>query len=205
MELDEVLDQMIAERVIHRHRRKWIALFVVLVVVVALIWVLGGWDKPARSDVKVVQAPYTIQTGRFEYAIESATLTKKAAGKYSEAQAEINVRMGIRNLDKETKESDSVLSDLLYVVPKKGGPVQSSGTTCNQDLNYKLVYGLPTQECSVKFRMTPDYSDTAVRLVVFDEVFRSDAGVIGATDESYWHTGTVQLVVELTAKEEKAS
>ncbi len=205
MELDEVLDQMIAERVIHRHRRKWIAAFVALVLAIGLIWVFGGWSEPARADVDIVQAPYTIRTGRFEFQIDSATLTKTPAGKYSEAKAEITVRMGIRNIDEETQESDSVLSDLLYIAVKKGDPIKSSGTTCNGELNYKLVYGLPTQECSVRFEVPPTYSDTAVRLAVFDEEYRSDSGTIGATDEEYWHTGDLQVIVELTAKQETGS
>lgn len=201
MELDEVLDQMIAERVIHRHRRKWIALFVVLVLAIALIWVLGGWKEPARGGVDVVQAPYTVEAGRFEYQIESATLEKKPAGKYSEAEANMIVRMGIRNIDTESKESNSVAGDLLYLGQKNADPIESSGATCNGDLNYKLVYGLPTQECTVKFRLAPDYSNTAVRLVVISEEYRSDADVIGATDEPYWHDGPVAVVVELTAEE----
>ena len=205
MELDEVLDQMIAERVIHRHRRKWIIGFVAFVVAVGLIWILGGWEEPARSDVDVVQAPYTVQTGRFEYQIESAVLSKKPAGKYSDAEANMIVRMGIRNIDTETQESDSIKSDLLYVGQKKGEPIASSGATCNGDLNYKLVYGLPTQDCTVRFKMPPTYTDTAVRLIVLAEEYRSDSGSIGATDDEYWHTGRVQLVVELTATVETES
>ena len=205
MELDEVLDQMIAERVIHRHRRLWIALLAAIVVAIGLIWVFGGWDQPARSDIEIVQAPYTVQAGRFEYQIESATLTKKPATKYSEAEADITVRMGIRNIDEETKESTSLVGDRLYIAPKKLDPIESSGATCNGDLNYKLVYGLPTQDCTVRFKVPPTYSDTAVRLVVFDEEYRSDSDVIGATGEPYWHDGHIRLIVELTAAQETAS
>jgi hypothetical protein len=201
VELDEVIDQMIAERVIHRHRRKWIALFVLLVVGILLVWLFNGWDEPERPDIKTADAPYTIDGGRFEYQISDATLHHTPKGKYTDASAELTVSMGIRNIDEETKESSSVPGDLLYLLPHKGEAVASSGATCNGDLNYNLVYGLPAQDCTVRFKVPPTYTDTDVRIAIVGEEYRSDAGVIGSSDDPYWHDGHVELIVKMTAKE----
>ncbi len=201
MELDEVIDQMIAERVIHRHRRKWIVVFVLLFVGILVVWLLNGWDEPERKVIKTVDAPYTLEGGRFEYSINAATLRHTPKGKYTDASAELIVSMGIKNIDEETKESNSVSGNLLYLLPKSGKPVASNGATCNGDLNYKLVYGLPTQECTVKFAVPPTYNETDVRMAIIAEEFRDDGNIIGASDNPYWHEGHVKLIVNMTAKE----
>jgi len=201
VELDEVIDQMIAERVIHRHRRTWIVFFVLLFAGILLVWLLDGWDEPERKVIKTVDAPYTFEGGRFEYRINAATLHHTPKGKYTDAAAELIVSMGIRNVDEETKESNSVSGDQLYLLPKSGKPVASNGATCHGDLNYKLVYGLPTQKCTVKFDMPPTYKETDVRMAIIAEEFRDDGKIIGASDNPYWHGGDVKLIVKLTAKE----
>jgi hypothetical protein len=201
VELDEVIDEMIAERVIHRHRRKWIVFFVLLVVGILVVWLLNGWDEPKRTVIKTVDAPYTFEGGRFEYQISDAALHRTPKGKYTDASAELIVSMGIKNIDEETKESTSVQGDLLYLLPRNGKPVASNGATCNGDLNYKLVYGLPTQECTVRFEVPPTYTDTDVRMAIFTEEFRSDADIIGASENPYWHEGDIELIVKMSAKE----
>jgi hypothetical protein len=201
VELDEVIDQMIAERVIHRHRRKWIVFFVLLFVGILVVWLLNGWDEPKRKVIKTVDAPYTFEGGRFEYQINEATLHHTPKGKYTDASAQLIVRMGIRNIDDETKKSNSVSGHLLYLLPRSGKPVASNGATCNDDLNYKLVYGLPTQACTVRFEVPPTYKDKDVRMAIIAEEFRDDANIIGASENPYWHDGHVELIVRMTAKE----
>jgi hypothetical protein len=201
VELDEVIDQMIAERVIQRHRRKWIVFFALLFVGILVVWLLNGWDEPKRTTIKTVDAPYTFEGGRFEYQINAATLHHTPKGKFTEASAQLIVSMGIKNIDSEKKESNSVSGNLLYLLPRTGKPVASNGATCNGDLNYKLVYGLPTQECTVKFDVPPTYEDTAVRMAIFAEEFRDDGNIIGVSDEPYWHEGHIELIVKMTAKE----
>ena len=45
--LDDVIDAMIADRVIHRHRRKWLIALALVVVLVLVILFTGGWKEKA--------------------------------------------------------------------------------------------------------------------------------------------------------------
>jgi hypothetical protein len=199
VELDDVIDEMIAERVIHRHRWKWITFFVALVVAVALVWVLGGWKEPDTRVIDTVEAPYTVESGRFKFDIESARIVQTPKRKFTEAKAELIVKLGVTNTDDETKTSASVGNGLLYLVPRKGKPIESNGASCRGELNYNLVYGLPAESCESKFEVPPGYSDTEVEIGVFTEVYEADEG-IAVSDKPWWQRGEAQVVVRMTAE-----
>ena len=43
--LDDVIDAMIADRVIHRHRRKWLIAIAIVVVLAVVVFFTGGWKE----------------------------------------------------------------------------------------------------------------------------------------------------------------
>lgn len=200
MELDDVIDQMIAERVIHRHRRKWIAFFVVVLLAISLIWVLNGFDEPQKRTLETVQAPHGFELGRWEYNFESATITNEPKGKYTEAKSTVTLKVALKNLDSETKQSNSLSSGRLLLVPKKGKLIDSQGAKCRGQSSYKIVYGLPAEECTISFEVPPPFHETALRVAVLTEEFKSDTG-ISTSDKPYWHDGDAQIIVEFTATE----
>jgi hypothetical protein len=199
VELDDVIDQVIAERVINRHRGKWIALFALLVVLALVILVLGGWKAPTGRQVPTYKAPYTVAAGRFEFSFESAELKITPATKYDEAKTTVSVTVFIKNIDGETRTTYSMSGNLLRLVPTKGKLVESNGATCDADLNYKIVYGLPAKKCTASFDVPASYRDTAVEIGVFAESYESDDDPM-ATDQPYWHNEKAVAVVQLEAK-----
>ncbi len=49
--LDDVIDAMIADRVIHRHRRKWLIALASIVVLAVVVFFTGGWkEKKGRTS-----------------------------------------------------------------------------------------------------------------------------------------------------------
>ncbi len=199
MELDDVIDQVIAERVINRHRGKWIAAFALLVALVLVILFLGGWKEPEGRQVPTLRAPVSVTAGRFEFGFESATLTKKPKGTYSSAESYVTVTLFIMNIDDETRTSDSMQGSLLRLVPAKGDLIESNGATCDADLNYTLVYGLEARKCTAKFDVPQEFTDTEIEIGVLGESYESDEG-FAVVDRPYWHHEEPVAVVQLTAK-----
>jgi hypothetical protein len=200
VELDDVIDQMIAERVIHRHRRTWLVLFIVLLAAILVVWLLHGWDRPASRTIDTVQGPTSLELGRYQFDFDSATIEHTPKGRLTDASSKVVVKLGLRNIDDETKKSESISGDLLYLVTKKGDPVRSNGATCRDELNHVLVYGLPAEDCTTEFEVPVGYDDTDVEVAVVEEEYRGDDDIIGATDKPYWHEGHARVVVRLTAE-----
>ncbi len=199
MELDDVIDQMIAERVIHRHRRKWIIALALLVVFIVVVYFLGGWERRVGRGVDEVSAPTTLNVGRFEIGIKKATIEHKKAGEYSEAETKLKLLIDVRNVDEETHRSDSLTDNVLRLVTTQGKIINSDGAECRGELNYPLVYGLPAEECVSEFEVPTGYKDTDVEIGVVSEEFRGDEG-IGITDQPYWQEGPALVVVQLKAE-----
>lgn len=202
--LDDVIDALITERVIHRHRRKWLIAFAVVVVLALLILVTGGWKKKEGRLVDTLPAPATVKAGQFEYGITTAKVIRTPEAKYSPAKARLEVSMDIRNVDEETRESDSVQGKLLVLVRKGQDPVASNGATCRGELNYRIVYGLPAVPCFAKFDVPADFSAEEVEIGVVAQVYESDESLIGS-DEPYWQGGEAMAVVKVPATTETES
>jgi hypothetical protein len=200
VELDDVIDAMIADRVIHRHRRKWLIALAVLVVLALIILALGGWEEKKGRQVPEVQAPATIDTGRFEIQITGAKIIHKPKKEFSEAETRVEVALDIRNIDEETKTSASVSDNLLRLVTGKD-VIESNGASCNGELNYKLVFGLPAVHCTSKFEVPAGFSNTAIEVGVIGEEFKP-SDLLGSTDEPYWQDGEAIAVVQMTGTEE---
>jgi hypothetical protein len=198
VELDDVIDQMIAERVIHRHRRKWIIAVALLVVFIVIVYFLGGWEKRVGRSVEEVPAPATFNVGRFEIGIKTAQIEHTKAGKYTEAETVLKLYIDVRNVDEETHTSDSLTDNVLRLVTDKK-IIESNGANCRGELNYPLVYGLPAEECVSEFEVPAGYEDTDVEIGVVSEEFRGDEG-IGLVDDPYWQEGKALAVVQLKAK-----
>lgn len=199
MELDDVIDQMIVERVIHRHRRKWVIGFVLLVVFIVAVYFLGGWERHVGRGVDEFPAPATLNTGRFEVGIKTATIEHTKADKYSKAESVLKVSIDVRNVDEETHRSESLTDDVLRLVTAQDKLISSNGAECRGELHYPLVYGLPAEECVSEFELPAGYDDTEVEIGVVSEVYRGDEG-IGVTDDPYWQEGHGLAVVQLQAK-----
>ena len=65
--LDDVIDAMIADRVIHRHRRKWLIAIALVVVLALVVLVTGGWKEKEGRTVPTLTAPATVEAGRCEF------------------------------------------------------------------------------------------------------------------------------------------
>jgi hypothetical protein len=195
--LDDVIDAMIADRVIHRHRRKWLIFFLIIVALVVLIFFLGGWKQKKGRVVETLPAPLTIEAGRYEFGVTAAKIIRTPKTETREAEARLEVYMDIRNIDEETKATQSVSSELLYFLPGGGeDEIKSNGATCRDDLNYNLVYGLPAVPCFAKFEVPADLEATEVEVGILGEQFVPDDSLIG-TEKPYWQKAEPVVVVRV--------
>jgi hypothetical protein len=202
--LDDVIDAMIADRVIHRHRRKWLIAIALVVVLALVILVTGGWKEKKGRTVDTVQAPITLEAGRFEFGISSARIIRTKKTTYDPAKASLLVTMEVKNIDSETKASVVMSGDLLQMVPgpdliKTNGKdlIESNGATCHGQLNYVFVYGLPAQSCTAKFDVPANFSAKEIEVGVLAEQFISDDEITGASGDPYWQSETPQAVVRV--------
>jgi hypothetical protein len=209
--LDDVIDAMIADRVIHRHRRKWLIAIALVVVLALVILVTGGWKEKKGRAVDTVQAPITLEAGRFEFGISNARIIRTKKTTYNPAKASLVVSMEVKNIDSETKKSVVLSGDLLQMVP---GPdlikvtgkelIKSNGATCHGELNYVFVYGLPAQSCTAKFDVPANFSAKEIEVGVLAEQFISDDTLTGASGDPYWQNETPQAVVRVPTTVEAA-
>jgi hypothetical protein len=209
--LDDVIDAMIADRVIHRHRRKWLIAIALVVVLALVILVTGGWKEKKGRTVDTMQAPITLEAGRFEFGISSARIIRTKKTSYDPAKASLVLSMEVKNIDSETKESVVMSGDLLQLVPgpdliKTNGKelIKSNGATCHGELGSLFVYGLPAQPCTVKFDIPADFSAREIEVGVLAEEFTSDDELSGASGDPYWHNETPHTVVRVPTTIEEA-
>lgn len=199
--LDEVIDAMIAERVIHRHRRKWLIVIALLVVVVLVVLFTGGWkEKKGRSvpTLSAVSAPATVTAGRWEFTFTKAEIVRTPKEEYSEAKAVLKVYFDAKNVDTEEHQTNSVEGGLLMYVPGHGEDnVESNGGTCRDTINWNIVYGLPPESCSTEFKVPADFSSDLIEVGILGERYESDNGLLGASEVPYWHNETPDAVVQL--------
>jgi hypothetical protein len=197
--LDEVIDAMIADRVIHRHRRIWLLLIALVVVAALVVLATGGWKEKRGRTVPTLEAPATVTAGRFEFTFTKAEIIRKPKGEYSDAETTLKVYFTAKNIDNEEYTSESVHGDLLRFVPGGGQDlIESNGGACRGDnLNWVLVYGLPPEECSTKFKVDPDFAADVVEIGVLQEHYESDNGALGLQEKPYWHNEDAAAVVRL--------
>jgi hypothetical protein len=196
--LDDVIDAMIADRVIHRHRRSWLIVIALVVVLALVVFFTGGWKQKQGRRVDTLQAPVTVEAGRFEYGVTSARIIRTPKSRYDPAKARVEVSIALKNLDEEEHESDSMTGSLLRLVPGGGEDlIESNGATCRGELNYVVVYGLPAQSCTTKFDVPADFSTDMIELAVLGEKYESDNSLLGAADRPYWHNEEAVAVVRV--------
>ncbi|RZT14768.1 hypothetical protein EV649_5544 [Kribbella sp. VKM Ac-2569] len=196
--LDEVIDAMIADRVIHRHRRIWLLLIALIVAAALVVLATGGWKEKKGRVVPTMEAPATVTAGRFEFNFTKAEIVRKPKTDYSAAETTLKVYFTAKNIDSEEHTSDSVQNSLLVFVPGKGEDlVDSNGGDCHDGLNWQLVYGLPPEECSTKFKVAPDFAADMVEIGVFEEHYEADNGALGLSEQPYWQRETPAAVVRL--------
>jgi hypothetical protein len=198
--LDDVIDAMIADRVIHRHRRKWLIVIALVVVLALVILATGGWKEKKGRSVPTLTAPVTVTAGRFEYNFTKAEIVVTPKGEYTDAEAVVQVYFDLKNIDEEEHKSDSVSNALLRMVPGDGSElIQSNGSNCRGDSNWKVVYGLPPESCLTKFKVPADFQATEIEVGVLGEKYESDSGLLGASEDPYWHNEEAVAVVRVPA------
>jgi hypothetical protein len=198
--LDDVIDAMIAEKVIHRHRRKWLIAIAVVVVLALVILLTGGWKEKTGRTVKTVEAPVTVEAGRFEYGFSTAEIVRTPKGPSQAAETRVEVKLELKNIDDEKKKTEFIHGELLVLVPGAGkDPIESNGATCRGELGYRLVYGLPGETCSAKFEVPVDFQADVIEIGVLGEQFVGDNGLLGATEEPYWQSPVPEAVVRMPA------
>ncbi|ADB29140.1 hypothetical protein Kfla_0009 [Kribbella flavida DSM 17836] len=198
--LDDVIDAMIADRVIHRHRRKWLIALAVVVVLALVITVTGGWKEHQGRSIPTVEAPVTVEAGRFEFGFTSAKIIRRPKTEYGKAETWLQISFDLKNIDEETKTSYFVPGDLLRLVPGGGQePIESNGASCQGELGYVTVYGLPAQPCTAKFDVPVDFAAEKVEIGVLGEQYTAPDEVTGASGKPYWHDETAVTVVRIPA------
>jgi hypothetical protein len=200
--LDEVIDAMIADRVIHRHRRIWLLVIALVVVASLVVLATGGWKKKVGRTVPTLTAPATVTAGRFEYSLTKAEIVRKPKTEYDAAEATLQVYFDAKNIDTEQHTSSRVDGSMFLFVPGHGEDnVESDGASCHGDkIGWQLVYGLPPESCSVKFKVGPNFNADVVEIGVLQEHFESDNSALGANDKPYWHNENPAAVVRLAPK-----
>jgi hypothetical protein len=205
--LDDVIDAMIADRVIHRHRRKWLIVIALILLLAVVVFFAGGWKEKKGRKVETLQAPVTLTAGRYEYGLKSAEIVRIPKTKYEPASSKVVVSLDLKNMDTETKETESILGNLLQLVPADGSEfVKSSGAICQGQSNYRLVFGLPALPCTAEFKVPNDFKDSVIEIGVLGEKYESDNALLGLSDKPYWHNEAPEAVVQLksTIRTEKA-
>ena len=197
--LDEVIDAMIADRVIHRHRRIWLVVIALVVAAILVVLASGGWKEKKGRTVPTLEAPATVTAGRFEFTFTKAEIIRKPKTDYSKAETSLKVYFTAKNIDSEEQTSESVSGKLLRFVPGGGKDlVESNGGACHGDnLNWVLVYGLPPEDCSTKFDVDPDFTADVVEIGILQEHYEGDNSALGANPKPYWHNEDAAAVVQL--------
>jgi hypothetical protein len=199
--LDDVIDAMIAERVIHRHRRKWLIALALVVAVVLVVLFTGGWkERQGRAvpTLSAVSAPATVTAGRWEFSFTKAEIIRTPKDKYSEAKAVLRVYFEAKNVNSEEQTTSRVDGDLLRFVPGGGQDnVQSNGGKCRGILGWQIVYGLPPESCSTEFKIPADFNSDLIEIGILAERYESDSGLLGASEDPYWHNEEASAVVQL--------
>jgi hypothetical protein len=197
--LDDVIDAMIADRVIHRHRRKWLIALGIVVVLAVVIFFTGGWKEKKGRTVDTVDAPVTLEAGRFEIGVSDAKIIRTPKTEYSPAKARLAVTLQLKNTDDEEHESVRFDDDMLrWVIPGKD-PVKPANVKCKDEavLGYILVYGLPAESCVATFDTSPNFKTDKIEIGVLKESYTSDSGLLGATDTPYWQGAEPVAVVRV--------
>ncbi|GAA0936181.1 hypothetical protein GCM10009554_23500 [Kribbella koreensis] len=199
--LDDVIDAMIADRVIHRHRRKWLIAVGLVLVLAVVIFFTGGWKEHKGRSVDTLDAPTTLKAGRFEVGFTGATIIRTPKTQYEPAKARLEVELQIKNIDEETHTSVSFpQEDLLrWVLPGKD-PIKPTNIGCKDVIGYVLVYGLPAEKCVAKFEVSPRYSTDKIEIGVLAENFGTADELQGASAAKYWGAPTAQAVVRVPTK-----
>jgi len=196
--LDDVIDDLIADRVIRRHRRTWLIVIGIVVVLALLVLFTGGWKQRVGRAVPTFDAPTTVTAGRWEFSFTKAEIIREPKTEYSAAKAELRVYFDVRNVDTEEHTSDSVRNSVLRLVPGGGKDlVESSGANCRGEVGWVIVYGLPPESCYTKFEIEPDFTADQIEVGVLGEQYISDNGLIGANEDPYWQQPKATAVVRL--------
>jgi len=196
--LDDVIDAIIADRVIHRHRRKWLIALAIVVILAVVVLLTGGWKQKEGRKVPTLTAPVTLTSGRFEYSFTKAEIVRTPKTKYDEAKAELKVYFDAKNVDTEEHTSHSVSGELLRLVQSGTKDLlQSNGDNCRGVLGWELVYGLPAESCFTQFDIPADFNPDVVEVGVLGERYESDPSVLGANDDPYWHNELADAVIQL--------
>lgn len=195
--LDDVIDAMIADRVIHRHRRKWLIAIALVVVLAVVIFFTGGWKEKKGRTVDTMDAPATIEAGRFEVGFSKATIWRTPKTEYSPAKSRLEVELQLKNIDEEERASHRFDSKLLKWVIAGKDPVESAGVSCKDEIGWVLVYGLPAETCIAKFDVSPNFSTDQVELGLLGESYKGDNGLFGASEDPYWHDDRAVAVVRV--------
>jgi hypothetical protein len=202
--LDEVIDAMIADRVIHRHRRIWLIAIAILVALAVVVLLTGGWKEkkgrtvPTLSNAATVDAATTVDAGRWEFSFSKAEILRTAKTEYEPAKAELRVTFDLKNVDTEQHTTSTLKDQLLVLVPGGGkDTVNSNGATCKGQVGWKVVYGLPPEACYTTFEVDPDYTADLIEIGVLGEQYIGDDAMAGANDEPYWHAEAPVAVVQL--------
>lgn len=200
--LDDVIDAMIADRVIHRHRRKWLIVVGLVVVLALVITFTGGWKEHKGRSVDTLDAPATLEAGRFEVGISKATIIRTPKTEYSPAKARLEVELQLKNIDEEKHTSVGFpQEDLLWWILPGKDPVKPTNVSCKDGIiGYKLVYGLPAEKCLAKFDVSPKYSGDMNEIAVLAERFGSADELQGASSSKFWGNETPLAVVRVPTK-----
>jgi hypothetical protein len=199
--LDEVIDAMIADRVIHRHRRKWLIAIAVLVALVLVVLATGGWKQKQGRKVPTLQAPATVTAGRYEFGFDHAEIVRTPKTKYDPAKAVVRVYLTAKNIDSEEHTSQRPNSSLLRLVPgNQQDLIESEGVNCRGSNVWVLVYGLPPEDCHTDFEVGPNFAAETVEVGVLAEEYKATEGVFGAGDDEFWQDPTATAVVQLKPK-----
>ncbi|MGW6280338.1 hypothetical protein [Kribbella sp. NPDC055071] len=199
--LDDVIDAMIADRVIHRHRRKWLIAFAVVVVLALVVLFTGGWKEKQGRTVPTLNAPVTVTAGRWEFNFKNAEILRTPKGEYNDAKAKLRVYFDAKNVDTEQHTTHRVDGGLMLFVPGKGQDnIESNGGSCHGVIGWTVVYGLPPEPCYTEFDVAPDFTADQVEIGVLAESFDADNSTLGADDTPYWHNETPSAVIRLKPK-----
>lgn len=196
--LDDVIDAMIADRVIHRHRRKWLIAIALVVVLALVILATGGWKERVGRTVPTLTAPATVEAGKWEYNFTKAEIRVRKKQEYSDAEAELRVYFDLKNIDEPERVSTYLPGMLLVFVPGGGqDTVESNGANCRGELGWVIVYGLPPESCYTTFKVPADFTSDLIEVGVKGERYESDNRLLGANDDPYWQNERPDAVVQL--------
>ena len=196
--LDDVIDAMIADRVIHRHRRKWLIVIASILVLAVVVLFTGGWKEKVGRKVATLAGAGHADRRPVRVQLHQGRDHPEPEDEYSAAEAELRVYFDLKNIDTERRHQSHPRQSAA-TGPRRRQRVRQ---VQRRDLpaaswlaaRLRAAAGELLQRSS---RCRPTSPPTRSRSASWASSTSPTTALLGANDEPYWHNEAADAVVQL--------